>query len=321
MGSSRKKSSKRSSRSKKKGGNNETHSSGTGEKISPHPPPVNEIEVHTPEVLNTETVYNYNYRLSCKVCKQPNLFYVGSTEHEMHIALRGHSDELWDEIIRRDEGGGDDDDDDDMLSSTFALSSLGRHIIDEHCHHIQSQQEVFDWWKDNVAVQIQTHKYTKRPETDKSVAFVAKQRKLEFVQQQEEKEQLWEEEKKKQEQQRQQEIRKSRVLAKENVFDVIWQKRYDELKEYANEHDGNTNVPLNYTSNILLGQWVENQRSQYRRKHNIRPKLESETGDRASLTDEKEMLLKDIGFVWFSVPKQRWDERGIDVIHGYENDG
>jgi len=77
-------------------------------------------------------------------------------------------------------------------------------------------------------------------------------------------------------------------------------------------------VPLNYSKSLLLPKWVENQRLGYRRKHNLRPKLELETeGRKVALTDRKEMMLKEIGFAWFDEPKQRWTEQGIAVCEGW----
>ena len=87
--------------------------------------------------------------------------------------------------------------------------------------------------------------------------------------------------------------------------------------EYAIENDGSTNVPRDYGPNPLLGIWVERQRLAYRRKHNIRPKLELEAEGRAGLSDEKEMMLNEIDFAWYDAPKQRWDEQGIAVMYGH----
>lgn len=109
------------------------------------------------------------------------------------------------------------------------------------------------------------------------------------------------------------------ALTNEGCFDAIWEQRYDELKQYALEHDGDTRVPQNYSKSLLLPKWVENQRLGYRRKHNLRPKLELETeGRKVALTDRKEMMLKEIGFAWFDVPKQRWTEQGIAVCEGWD---
>mmetsp|Transcript_25332 Transcript_25332/g.54500 ORF Transcript_25332/g.54500 Transcript_25332/m.54500 type:complete len:175 (-) Transcript_25332:218-742(-) len=171
-----------------------------------------------------------------------------------------------------------------------------------------------NWWKENVAVRVKMHKYEKRRDTDGTFDYTNKEEKPEFVQHQQQKEQNWEEEKKIQEKHYQQKVLESNALQKEDCFDIIWQQRYDELKEYANDHDGSTSVPREYASSPRLGKWVENQRLGYRRRHNIRPKLELEADGRAALTDSKEMLLKDIGFAWFGLPKQRWDEQGIAVI-------
>lgn len=258
------------------------------------------------------------YRLSCGACNIPNVRYVGTTEKDLKDVVPRHTNELW-ETIRWEQvvGNAEADAGGNPNASEFGHSALGRHIIDEHCKDCKSKREVSAWWKENLVIRIKTHKYEKRPETDGTFNFLHKDKKPEFVQQQQQKEQNWEDEKKKSEEQYQQKLFEASALQNEDCFDVIWMQRYEELKTYAGENDGDTNVPREYAPSPLLGKWVENQRLGYRRKHNIRPKLELEATGKVALSDEKEFLLKDIGFAWFSVVKQRWDDQGIAVMYGH----
>lgn len=48
------------------------------------------------------------------------------------------------------------------------------------------------------------------------------------------------------------------------TFEQVWQLRYDELKAYYEEHQ-HSDVPEDYSANYPLGQWVMNQRTQYKR--------------------------------------------------------
>ena len=71
---------------------------------------------------------------------------------------------------------------------------------------------------------------------------------------------------------------------------VVWNKRYNELKEYLQEH-GHCMVPQRYPK---LGLWVMQQRRQYALLH--------QEGKRSSFDSEdgakRIKLLEDIGFVW-----------------------
>ena len=71
-------------------------------------------------------------------------------------------------------------------------------------------------------------------------------------------------------------------------FDLQWQSRYHELKEY-NTLNKHTNVPFDYTRNPQLGRWVDTQRTQY--KLWLREK-------KSHMTPERIKLLKKIGFRW-----------------------
>ena len=71
-------------------------------------------------------------------------------------------------------------------------------------------------------------------------------------------------------------------------MDALWHKRYRELTDYSNKF-GNCDVPKRYSSNIQLGQWVANQRRQYKNK------LEEKS---SCMTDTRIRKLQSIGFKW-----------------------
>ena len=64
--------------------------------------------------------------------------------------------------------------------------------------------------------------------------------------------------------------------------------RYDELIAFKQQH-GHCNVPKKYSANKLLGQWVSNQRTQYRFKCK---------GEASSMTADRQADLEKIGFQW-----------------------
>lgn len=279
-------------------------------------PPVKEVAVH--KVLE--------YRLSFKDCggggATAGICYTGTTgQNDVKTAVGSLPRELW-KIAKRkkqqQQRRRSDAASDCQVGDDFASSEFVRHIIDVHLDDFSSKEDVLSWWKANVAIRIKTHLYEKR-QTDGTFDFVDKEKKAIFVQHQHEKEQHYEEVKRRHDAALQERLAQSSVLHNEEVFDVVWMSRYEELREYAAQNGGCTRVPPSYPPSPLLGKWVENQRTGYRRKHNLRPKLEIESGDRVALTDRKEALLKEIGFAWYDEARQRWDERGIDVIYGRDS--
>jgi hypothetical protein len=80
----------------------------------------------------------------------------------------------------------------------------------------------------------------------------------------------------------------------------IWQKRYDELKSYKEEH-GNCNVPTHYRKNPALGSWVTSQR-RYMKNGQLSP--------------DKVRLLEDLNFEigkTRSKPQADWDTRFAEL--------
>lgn len=89
-----------------------------------------------------------------------------------------------------------------------------------------------------------------------------------------------------------------------------WNERYHELQEYRNVH-GNCNVPFSYAENPLLASWVKRQRYQYKCK--LR-------GDHSHLTDERQSLLNEIGFVW-DTHVAAWEEKYAELEEFYKQNG
>lgn len=82
-----------------------------------------------------------------------------------------------------------------------------------------------------------------------------------------------------------------------------WHERYQELIRYRGEH-GHCNVPYKWAQNPALAQWVKRQRHQYKLKH---------MGKHSNLSDDREDLLRRIGFVWDS-RETLWDERFQELV-------
>eukprot|EP00985_Skeletonema_marinoi_P012441 scaffold6003_cov126-Skeletonema_marinoi.AAC.1 len=93
--------------------------------------------------------------------------------------------------------------------------------------------------------------------------------------------------------------------------------RLAELKAFKEEH-GHTNVPSVYPTNPQLGNWVKEQRTQYRLK---------KEGKQSSMTNERIRELEAIGFVWVlqaKGPQVKWEERfaelkAFEKEHGHTN--
>ena len=79
--------------------------------------------------------------------------------------------------------------------------------------------------------------------------------------------------------------------------------RYSELADYKAKY-GHCHVPYSWSRNKPLSQWVKRQRHQY--------KLKTE-GKHSNLSDERESMLQDLGFVWDS-RAANWDERFHELV-------
>ena len=70
--------------------------------------------------------------------------------------------------------------------------------------------------------------------------------------------------------------------------EAVWSERLEELKMFREQHH-HCNVPCRYKPNQQLALWVKRQRRQWKKKMDRLPN---------SLTDERQALLEEIGFVW-----------------------
>jgi len=94
--------------------------------------------------------------------------------------------------------------------------------------------------------------------------------------------------------------------------DVLWQRRLEELQEYHSIH-GNCDVPSVYPEHRPLGNWVMNQRQQYRKLLG---------GEKSSLTEDRITALEALNFRWSlgrgtrareaSKPKQKRNSPNMD---------
>ena len=76
-----------------------------------------------------------------------------------------------------------------------------------------------------------------------------------------------------------------------------WEERFEELKDYRKKY-GNCNVPQNYQHNKQLGNWVSNQRREYKK---------FQKGEKSFITIERIAKLKSIDFVW--EVDELWEKR------------
>lgn len=88
-----------------------------------------------------------------------------------------------------------------------------------------------------------------------------------------------------------------------------WELRCNELKEFKRKH-GHCKVPTKCKDNPQLGQWVDTQRQQYRRRYE---------GKHSLMTDEREAALNSIGFQWSL--KNGTSRGGNDDTEDADNDG
>lgn len=81
--------------------------------------------------------------------------------------------------------------------------------------------------------------------------------------------------------------------------DSFWQKNFDALIHYKNEH-GDVRVPRLYNKNPKLGEWVTDQRRQWKAKSEGKPNM---------MTDERKNKLDELGFVWKVRDRADWNDR------------
>eukprot|EP00527_Entomoneis_sp_CCMP2396_P003928 CAMPEP_0198147476 /NCGR_PEP_ID=MMETSP1443-20131203/35960_1 /TAXON_ID=186043 /ORGANISM="Entomoneis sp., Strain CCMP2396" /LENGTH=345 /DNA_ID=CAMNT_0043811831 /DNA_START=30 /DNA_END=1067 /DNA_ORIENTATION=+ len=74
--------------------------------------------------------------------------------------------------------------------------------------------------------------------------------------------------------------------------EALWERRFNELLQYRQKY-GDCCVPISFSENKQLANWVSTQRKQY----NLRQR-----GHKSGLTDVRFKLLQEIGFVW-----NRWE--------------
>ena len=77
---------------------------------------------------------------------------------------------------------------------------------------------------------------------------------------------------------------------RERETNFTWEERLQQLAEYKKEF-GNTNVPERYEKNKQLGHWVKNQKRQC---------MLLEEGKQSTITKERLLSLKELGFEWNS---------------------
>merc|ERR1719420_1828947 len=106
---------------------------------------------------------------------------------------------------------------------------------------------------------------------------------------------------------------KKRTRPSRGLVSSSWNIRFRELIQFreANDH---CFVPHSYPSNQKLSQWVRKQRNQRKRK---------ERGLHSTLSDERQEMLTNAGFIWDS-HRAQWQERyqSLEVFqmaHGHCN--
>ena len=79
-------------------------------------------------------------------------------------------------------------------------------------------------------------------------------------------------------------------MASLNSNDAKWDMKFNELVAYKDMHGGSCNVPFKYAENPQLGNWVSNQRTQYK-------KFEQDPAT-SYMTQERIERLEGIAFQW-----------------------
>lgn len=93
--------------------------------------------------------------------------------------------------------------------------------------------------------------------------------------------------------------------------DVFWDRMYEMLKNYKME-TGDTLVPRKYAKEKKLGEWVTDQRRQY--KHKM-------SGKATLLSDERQRKLDELGFVWSIRNRTDWNDRYQQLVEFKKESG
>ena len=93
--------------------------------------------------------------------------------------------------------------------------------------------------------------------------------------------------------------------------DAIWEMQFLNLQAYTKSH-GDTLVPRRWIGNKSLGEWVTDQRRQYKNKLAKKPN---------SLTNEREQKLNKVCFTWIMRNRVGWDLRYQELAEYKEING
>ncbi|KAL7543647.1 hypothetical protein ACHAXR_013067 [Thalassiosira sp. AJA248-18] len=93
--------------------------------------------------------------------------------------------------------------------------------------------------------------------------------------------------------------------------DTFWQKNFDSLVAYKNEH-GDARVPRLYNKNPKLGEWVTDQRRQWKAKMEGKPNI---------MTEERKAKLDELGFVWKVRDRADWNDRYEQLLEFKKENG
>jgi hypothetical protein len=93
--------------------------------------------------------------------------------------------------------------------------------------------------------------------------------------------------------------------------DSFWQKHFDALVGYKREY-GDVRVPRLYSKNAKLGEWVTDQRRQYKAKLEGKP---------STLTDERKAQLDELGFIWKVRDRADWNDRYEQLLEFKKENG
>lgn len=91
----------------------------------------------------------------------------------------------------------------------------------------------------------------------------------------------------------------------------FWQKHFDALVAYKREY-GDVRVPRHYSKNSKLGEWVTDQRRQFKAKSEGKP---------TTLTDERKAQLDELGFIWKVRDRADWNDRYEQLLEFKKENG